>query len=254
MMPCILAKRHASTLAHFAASNVLVAFDFDGTLAAITARPERARMRRSTRALLSAVARSYPCIVISGREWRDIAKRVAGVPLWHVFGNHGLEPWAQEPAQAAHVRHWVGQLRSRLAPFRGVFIEDKIYSVTIHYRGVRRRRAVLDAISRAVADLPGLRAVGGKAAVNLLPGTAPHKGAALEHARRILACDCAIYVGDDDTDEDAFAAAPADRLLSIRVGRSRASQAAYTVNYQRDVDALLRALIAARPSVRSRAS
>jgi trehalose 6-phosphate phosphatase len=90
------------------------------------------------------------------------------------------------------------------------------------------------------------RAVGGAEAVNLLPYDGPHKGSALQQARRAFACDTAIYVGDDDTDEDAFAADGADRLLSIRVGMRKQSAARYRLRSQREVDHLLRALIAMR--------
>src|SRR5688572_28246449 len=91
----ILAKRHIQKLAEFASSNVLVAFDYDGTLAPIVADPALARMRPGTRRLLASVARRYPCVVISGRARHDVLSRVGGVPVWHVSGNHGLEPWAQ---------------------------------------------------------------------------------------------------------------------------------------------------------------
>ena len=245
-MPDILARRHAPTLARFAGSNVLLAFDYDGTLAPITADPERARIRGRTRRLLVAAAVRYPCIVISGRGWSDIATRLDGVPLWLVFGNHGLEPWAHNATHAATVQQWIGRL-DHLRAYPGLSIEDKIYSVAIHYRRVRQKRGVRRAIEAAVRRLPGTRIVGGKEAVNLVPASAPNKGAALEHARRVLACDCSVYVGDDETDEDAFAAAPAERLLSVRVGRSPMSKARYFVRNQADIDSLLRLLVAARP-------
>ena len=245
-MPDILARRHAPALAHFASSNVLLAFDYDGTLAPITAHPERARIRERTRRLLVAAAIRYPCIVISGRGWSDVAARLDGIPLWHVYGNHGLEPWAQNASHAATVRQWVDRLGC-LRVYPGLAIEDKTYSVAIHYRLVRRKRGVRRAIQAAVRRLPGVRIVGGKLAVNLVPASAPDKGAALEHTRRVLACDSSIYVGDDETDEDAFAAAPADRLLSVRVGRNRTSMAQYYIREQADIDSLLRVLVAARP-------
>jgi trehalose 6-phosphate phosphatase len=245
-MPDILARRHAPTLAQFASSNVLLAFDYDGTLAPIAARPERVRLRERTRRLLATAATRYPCIVISGRKWSDITPRLEGIPLWHVYGNHGVEPWAQNAAHAATVRQWLGRLH-HLRAYPGLAIEDKTYSVAVHYRHVRPRRGVRQAIEAAARRLPGTRVVGGKEAVNLVPASAPHKGIALEHARRVLACDCSIYVGDDETDEDAFAAAPAERLLSVRVGRRQSSAAAYYVRNQAAIDSLLRALVAARP-------
>jgi trehalose 6-phosphate phosphatase len=250
-MAYILSKKHASTLAHFASSNVLVAFDYDGTLAPIVSRPRHARMRAKTRRLLMAVAEQYPCVVISGRSRDDVAKRVDRIPVWHVSGNHGVEPWGENEEYAAQVREWVGRLRRRLAALPGVAIEDKTYSVTIHYRRARHKRRALRAIHAAVRELRGRRAIGGNEAVNLVPRGAPHKGTALERARRLLVCDTAIYVGDDDTDEDAFAAGRPDRLLAIRIGRNGRSHAPYRLRDQNEIDAFLQALLALRPASRS---
>lgn len=96
-MTNILAQRNRPVLAGFASSNVLLAFDYDGTLAPIVAEPERARMRDRTRRLLADVARCYPCVVISGRRLDDVTRRLGRIPVWYVFGNFG-----HEPAAAAH--------------------------------------------------------------------------------------------------------------------------------------------------------
>jgi trehalose 6-phosphate phosphatase len=238
-------------LAAFAASNVLLAFDFDGTLAPIVRRPDAARMRRTTRQLLARAARAYPCVVISGRPLDDLTRRLRGVPIWHVVGDHGFEsPKSGPVAASAHVRDWVQQLGTRLAAIRGLVIEEKKNSVTLHYRQVRDKPRVRAAIADAVRHLQDARAVGGAEAVNLLPYSGPHKGSALQQARRAFACDTAIYVGDDDTDEDAFASDGGERLLSIRVGTRMPSAARYRVRSQREVDALLRALIAMRANGR----
>lgn len=176
----ILAKRHLTTLAHFASSNVVLAFDYDGTLASITSEPARARLRAGTQRLLIAVAHRYPCVVISGRGRDDLTKRLEDIPVWHVFGNHGLEPWDQDPAYVKQVHEWVDHLERRLRSYPGLIIEDKTYSVAIHYRCVRHKRGVRKAINDAVLGLHGSRALGGKQAVNLVPRDAPHKGMALE--------------------------------------------------------------------------
>jgi trehalose 6-phosphate phosphatase len=246
----ILARRHLPALAGFAASNVLVAFDFDGTLAPIARTPAAARMRPVTRRLLARVARRYPCVVISGRPLDELTRLLRGVPVWHVIGEHGFDA-AADAAAGAHVRTWADQLRQRLASYRGLVIEQKKNSVTVHYRQVRNKRTVVEAIAEAVRDLQDARPVGGAAAVNLLPYGGPHKGVALQQARRAFACDTAIYVGDDDTDEDAFTSANADRLLSIRVGATRASAARYRLRMQREVDELLRRLLELRKPSRT---
>lgn len=247
-MENILAKRNLATLADFACSSVLLGFDYDGTLAPIVSTPSRARMRASTRDLLARVAHLYPCVVISGRAHDDLARRLAGVPLWHVFGNHGLEPWARSETSAIEVRRWVRLLRERLGTYPGLVVEDKKYSVTIHYRGAGDRRRVRQAIADAVQELPGARILRGIQAINLVVRGGPNKGVALQASRRVLACDTALYVGDDGTDEDAFASAPRRQLLAIRVGSARSSCARYQLKKQADVDRLLQILLSFRAS------
>ena len=242
----ILTKRHLPVLANFAASNVLLAFDYDGTLAPIARTPAAARMRPETRRLLARVARRYPCVVISGRPLDDLTRRLHRIPVWHLVGDHGFEVSGGPQSQMRHVRDWVKQLRQRLPARRGLVIEQKKNSVTVHYRHVRNKRRVLEAIADAVGYLKDARSLGGAEAVNLLPCGGPHKGVALQQARRVFACDTAIYVGDDDTDEDAFASAASDRLLSIRVGTGNASLARYRLRTQREVDTLLKSLLELR--------
>lgn len=245
-MAGILAKRNLSILAHFASSNVLLAFDYDGTLAPIASTPGRARMRAETRRLLAHVARRYPCVVISGRALDDLMRRLGRIPVWYAFGNHGLEPSDGGESRAARVGNWVRQLTERLTGHPGIVIEEKTHSVTIHYRHVRDKRGVRDAIADAVSALPDVRALGGVQAVSLIPRGGPDKGVALQQARRMFACQTAIYVGDDETDEDAFASAPPGQLLSIRVGAAGASRARYRIRSQSDIDRLLRVLLALR--------
>jgi trehalose 6-phosphate phosphatase len=242
----ILARDGVQALADLACSNVLLGFDYDGTLARIASTPGAARMRLATRRLLSQVARRYPCVVISGRTHADLVTRLGGIPLWQIFGNHGLEPWAANNEALSVVREWMPQLQALVATHAGLVIEDKRYSVAVHYRHVRERARVRQAIAKVTRGLRNVRVLGGAEAVNLLPLGAPDKGTALHHARRALACDTAIYVGDDDTDEVAFASAPPSQLLGIRVGPARISRAAYRLQTQRDIDRLLRTLLTLR--------
>ncbi len=245
-MPHILAKRHASALAAFATGNVLAAFDYDGTLAPIAPDPKAAPMRPRTRRLLKAVADRYPCVVISGRRRDDLARCLDGIVVAHLAGNHGAEPWGKKAVHAARVRKWRSQLEGQLSRFRGIVIEDKKYSLTIHFRHARPKRSALAAIDLAVGALRGARAIPGKETVNLLPRGAVNKGHAIERARSLLGCDLVIYVGDDDTDEDAFVHAPAARMMGIRIGQLRRSRATYHLKDQREIDALLQRLISLR--------
>jgi trehalose 6-phosphate phosphatase len=242
----ILAKRNLATLIDFASSNVLLGLDYDGTLAPLAGSPSRARMRAATLQLLERVARAYPAVVISGRAHHDLAKRLRSVPLWEVFGNHGIEPWEQSRQSATQVYEWVTSLRPQLAKYPGLVIENKKYSVSIHQGALRDSARVRRAIAAAIDALPNVRPLAGPRAVNLLPRGGPHKGDALQRARIALACKTAIYVGDDDTDEDAFTSADPDQLLAIRIGHSRSSRAPYYLKAQPDIDALLWQLLAVR--------
>lgn len=245
-MKDILSPANRQILKEFAESNVLLAFDYDGTLAPIVADPNEARMRQKTRQLLSELTKLHPVIVISGRSQTDALAKLQGVAVLEVIGNHGLEQWNLSNPPAAEIERWLPALRARLAPFRGVVIEDKAYSVTIHYRRSREKKKVRAAILEAADNLGDTRIVGGKQVVNILPRGAPHKGVALDHARVRLHCDTAIYVGDDETDEDIFVLDQPGRLLAIRVGAKRASAARYYIPNQRAVDELLRALLQCR--------
>jgi trehalose 6-phosphate phosphatase len=245
-MKNILSGASREVLQQFALSNVVVAFDYDGTLAPIVRVPARAVMRKTTYKLVGHLAKLYPCVVISGRAQRDALGRLHGLELQGILGNHGVEPWDASPKLAALVSGWRPLLEIRLAGLHGVKVEDKTFSIAVHYRQSSEKTKARSTILRAAAVLEGARVIGGEQAINILPKGAPHKGIALERERARLECDTAIYVGDDETDEDVFRLDKPGQLLSIRVGRRRSSMAEYFVDGQREIDALLRALVALR--------
>lgn len=249
-MKDILSQSAREVLQQYAWSNALLAFDYDGTLAPIVSVPARASMRELTRRLLTEAARRYPCIVISGRAQRDAAQWLRGIPLRQVVGNHGVEPWQATPPLMAEVRGWMPILTRRLSAFKGVWVEDKRYSVAAHYRHSRQKKKARAAILEAAAELGSVRLVGGKQVINILPEGAPHKGMALLRERDRLHCDTALYLGDDVTDEDVFGLNQPGRLLTIRVGPRRGSAASYFVRSQAAVDELLKILIELRPADR----
>jgi trehalose 6-phosphate phosphatase len=92
--------------------------------------------------------------------------------------------------------------------------------------------------------------MGGKLVVNLVPRGAPHKGMALERLRESLHCDTALYVGDDQTDEDVFALDDPGRLLTIRVGEKTTSRASFFLRDQACIDVLLERLLSLRQAAR----
>ena len=245
-MPTILADQQRALLAGFAHANVLLAFDYDGTLVPIAPTPAAPRMRETTRRLLTKAAQLYPCVIISGRALDDLSERLEGIPVWYLFGNHGLEPPPPGTVSPTPATEWAHELERRLPNDPGILIEDKRYSLTIHYRNARDRRRAIEAIEQVVSEFPDARALGGAEAVSLLPRGGGNKGVALQQACRWFACDSAIYVGDDATDEDAFSSTYPEKLLTIRVGAASDSQARYHLGTQDEIDTLLQILVDVR--------
>lgn len=246
-MKHILSPDNVEVLAQFAWSRALVAFDFDGTLAPIVDVREQAVMRPRTRDLFGKVCRLYPCAVISGRSRKDVTERLTGNGVRYIVGNHGLESGRHMPAFERQVARILPELEAALPPHCGIDLENKRFSLAIHYRRSRRKRDARKAIYDAVAALGSpWRTTAGKLVVNVLPMGAPHKGDALLQLRAKASADTAIYLGDDTTDEDVFQLDQPGRLLAIRVGRARASAAPYYLRSQAEVDTFLARLVRLR--------
>jgi trehalose 6-phosphate phosphatase len=243
----LLSRESGEVLAQLAWSRVLVAFDFDGTLAPIVAARDDAQMRIRTSELFAKVCRLYPCAVISGRSQADVAARLGAAPVKYVVGNHGLEPGASLDEFEKEIAEARASLEETLTGIASVDIEDKRYSLALHYRRSRNKRLARSAIVAAVAALPvRVRVVPGKLVVNVVPERAPNKGEALMDLRKAEQADTALYVGDDVTDEDVFKIDQPGRLFTVRVGESKTSAAAYFLQDQSDIDRLLAALVLLR--------
>ncbi len=94
----------SEVLEQFAWSNVLLAFDFDGTLAPIVREPARAALAAAPGPCSRKPRRLYPTVVISGRARRDAAGRLHGIPVAEIIGNHGIEPWRGDERVVRTVR------------------------------------------------------------------------------------------------------------------------------------------------------
>jgi trehalose 6-phosphate phosphatase len=245
-MRYILSSKSKMIVKDLPTKSTLLAFDFDGTLAPIVDDPSQARMRSSTKRLLRRLACRYACIVVSGRSRTDLRRKLAGTGIHRMIGNHGAEPWEGAAAIKKCVRQWQAALARELAPLRGVRIEDKEFSLTVHYRQCRFKAQAQAGVLRAATRLSRVRLIPGKAAISIVPHNAPNKGEALRAEMQSLRCDRAIYVGDDETDEDVFRLGGGFHLLTIRVGRSPKSEAAYFLRGQSEIDELLRLILGRR--------
>ncbi len=240
----------------------VVFLDFDGTLAPIVERPEEAAIPDSTRQVVTRLARRVPVAVISGRGLDDVAERVA-LPHLHYAGSHGFE--IQSPsAGGGPERHSFGdelqplvekatrELQEDLAGVAGAQVEPKGRTVAVHHRRVAEadRPRVEEAVQRVVERQPRLARHGGKKVHEIRPALDWHKGRAVAWLLDSLDLDSPdtlpIYLGDDVTDEDAFAELEEHGGLGIVVlGDPRPTRAAWSLRNPGEVRSFLERLAAA---------
>lgn len=227
----------------FAQPGTLVALDYDGTLAPITDDPFRAHMRAATRQLLVRLARHRPSVILTGRSRRDALRLMDGVGGIGVIGNHGMESAHASSVTALDlVALWKAVLVARIADVEGLSLEDKGYSLSLHYRAAPDPLRAAAFAHSVAAGLPQARLMGGKCVLNIVPAAAPDKGSALLQELRRTGSARAVFVGDDVTDEDVFRLDLPQQILSIRVGRSNRSLARYFLHDRDEVDLLLSVL------------
>lgn len=212
-----------SALARTLQRRPLLAFDFDGTLTPIVARPGDARLAKGVSARLATLATQFPVAIVTGRSVADVRGRLGFEPGF-IVGNHGAED-ATGVTAADEASGALSRIRARLLDrlpaleAAGVTVEDKGHSMALHYRLSRTREQALQAIMEllAVHD-DDLRVFGGKLVVNVAAKSAPDKADAVQALVHRSGAPCAIFAGDDVNDEPVFARAPAG-WLTIRVGR-----------------------------------
>ena len=235
-------------LAAVLAADPLLAFDIDGTLAPIVERPDEARLPDAVQDGLAELALRYDVAVITGRSVEDARRMLSFTPRYLV-GNHGIEGLpgpAMRPAEFARtVAVWHDALAaSEPLAAAGVALEDKRYSLSLHYRRAanpaKAHRAIQDAVAR-LSPVP--RVIPGKAVVNLLPLGAPDKGDAIRTLIEQTRCSSVLYVGDDDTDETVFGL-NLPSVLTLRVEPAADSAAALYLRDQREVLTLIRHIAA----------
>ncbi|MCM2304829.1 MAG: trehalose-phosphatase [Elusimicrobia bacterium] len=194
--------------------NLLVALDFDGTLAALKRDPAAVRLSAARRALISRLGKKAGArvLIVSGRPQAFLRRALAGSGA-ALAGEHG---WLLEGI-GSRWRHPRLALRSRQAralaaaaraavrDLPGVRVEAKTAAVAVHWRrapGVRRDPAGLRRVLAAL--LPdGWRLAGGKKIWEFRPADAWGKGEAIALAARRLRARV-VFIGDDETDEEAF--------------------------------------------------
>lgn len=233
-----------AALREFIGVSTLLAFDLDGTLAPIIADPGKIVIPDDLSSRLRALQQMVPVAVITGRSRADALTHLGFTPAY-LAGNHGAEGLpGHEKEEGEYIRlcrSWKKQL-SRLLPEKdavGIVLEDKGTTLTLHYRNSLNREQAHAEILNAIARLvPPPRSGHGKLVENISPQGAPHKGGAILSIMVHLGCSRALFVGDDETDEDVFRLDDA-RIMGIRIGTNRDSAARYYLHDQSEIGGLL---------------
>jgi trehalose-phosphatase len=195
-----------------------VFLDYDGTLTPIVERPEDALLPPSTRAVIERLGRLVPLAILSGRDLSDV-RRMVGVEGITYAGSHGFDVSRSDGSAHQRGREFLPDLdaaaralETRLAAIPGARVERKTFAIAVHFRQVEEQRIPeVDAgVTEIAAAHPRLRRTGGKKVFELRPDIDWDKGAAVRWLLEVLGLEgtehVPIYVGDDETDEDAFRA------------------------------------------------
>ena len=241
-----------AALSEFLTKPILCLFDFDGTLAPLASDPAGVSLPHPIQQRLQILQKRAPVGIITGRSLADMEKRLAFEPDY-LIGNHGIEGmpgWQQGATENyAMCREWqiaLSALHTEIGD--QLWIEDKTYSLTVHYRQATDPSNVVKALEEKFLQLvPSPRVIGGKFNFSLLPPNAGDKGQAVQQLLERSPGYRALYVGDDQTDEDVFALHhPA--IFSLRVGDEARSAATCSITDHAAVVPLLDLLLALLPA------
>lgn len=214
---------------------LLVSLDFDGTLAPLVDDPARSRPNLAARAAIDRLAAhsDVHLAIISGRAASTIAEMGVWPDSMSIIGSHGGEfghmsnghvIFDENPLMEGSAEDLLAEVTAAaeevVAQHEGTWLELKPFAAVVH-----TRRAADDVARKATratlagpAKIPGVHVMEGKAVIELAV-TDVTKGAALAMLGEELEIDHACFVGDDRTDETAFAALPTPPLgIAIKVG------------------------------------
>ncbi len=208
---------------------VAILLDVDGTILDIAATPDAVKAPASLRRTLARLLEltGGATALVSGRPLDSLDHIFAPLRLPSI-GGHGAE---MRPSAADEIRRLPKTLdpglKRRLAAIAttapGILVEDKGYAMALHYRlAPEQEGAVKNAVAAIRAGLPPglIEVLPGKAVIEVKPAGFD-KGSALRELMSYptFAGRCPIFIGDDTTDETAFAVMPEFHGVPISVGR-----------------------------------
>ncbi len=236
-----------------------ILLDFDGTLAEIVSDPAAARVDPAARMALGRLAGRLPLAIVSGRALDDV-RSLIGLEHLTYFGSHGRQVSFADGTGSkirggnqSAIDSIADQLGELAQKYSGARLEQKPLAVVLHYRNLADPESGFELageIEALAREHDGLRMLAGRKIFEFVPADGGGKGAAVDQYRRYLAersiaIHLPIYLGDDVTDEDAFARVEGNGIGVLVAGRARPTGASHRVPGVGAVAALL-TLIARR--------
>ncbi|MCF6309391.1 MAG: trehalose-phosphatase [Sulfurimonas sp.] len=224
----------------FKDKEVVLFFDYDGTVTPIVSHPKDANLSVEMKNTLIELSNQCTLAVISGRGLNDIKSKV-GIKGIYYSGSHGYEiegpSIKMEYQPALEFVEIFDELEIELTNFlsgvEGALVERKKFSIALHYRNVSDSEVdiVEKAADNAVIKYPKIRKSYGKKVYELQPDLEWNKGKALEWLMEALNIEKRgskiFYIGDDITDEDAFDAIKTYGIGILVGGQARTTGAQY---------------------------
>ncbi len=206
-----------------------ILLDIDGTILDIAPAPREVRVPSTLRQTLARLDKltGGALALVSGRPLRDIDLIFAPLRL-AAIGGHGAEMRpVSGGARLERAKALNTELKRNLAALielgPGILLEDKGYSLALHYRLASDREPELRAAVGAVcARMPpgSVEILPGKLVIEVKPAGVNKALAVSELMRQAPFADRhPIFVGDDTTDEPVFGVIPQFGGLSFSVGR-----------------------------------
>ncbi|ADV68410.1 trehalose-phosphatase [Deinococcus maricopensis] len=224
---------------------LLVILDYDGTLAPIVARPEDAWPEPGAREALHALLNGgqHRAAIVTGRRAQQV-HAFLNLPDLPVIGLHGME-WPGESLQPPDTAA-LDALRAQLPGTTGVRVEDKGWTLAVHYREVPEAQQANVERQLARLKLPdGWEMMTGKKVREFRPGGFG-KGKAVRRLAQEAPSHLPVFIGDDVTDEEGFKALREMNGTTIKVGEGE-TKAAYRLSDPARVVALLAQWTQQRP-------
>lgn len=199
------------------AHHLLVACDFDGTLAPIVDDPDTAAALPDAIDALRRLARlpNTTVAVVSGRAHRELEERF-GDESFVLIGEHGADRGDVSPDDPPALAEARRLAASMVDETPGSRIEHKGRSVVFHHRNAPEGAEAAERLRERAAEIEGLHLMEGKAVLEMSVSD-EDKGTALTALRDDLGADAVFFIGDDVTDEKVFATL-GDSDLGVKVG------------------------------------